>query len=477
MNQSCARPVEGSGRELVSLPKAKLGRVDLWSQVGQSVAGRCLIKRQATVAVAVSGGVDSMVLLHLLHGLSATHGGRLVVAHFNHQLRGRSSDADERLVRRAAAELGLRCRTGRGDVRAVAKREGISIEMAARRLRHEFLAGAARAAGARVIALAHHAEDQVELFFLRLLRGAGSDGLAGMRWSNPSPVDARVTLVRPLLEVSKAALEEFARSEGIRWREDATNRATDVLRNRVRHELLPLLAKNYQPALGKVVLRTMALLGAEAECVEDLAQAWRKKPGDFAALPEAVQRRVVLGQLLELGLAGEFESIEWLRLHPGEVLTMAGASIWRDAAGKVHRRAERARVFDESTTSVSLTGKRGRGCFGGIEFRWEIRAARGKRPAPVALGECFDADAVGEEIVLRHWRAGDRFEPIGLGQPAKLQDLFTNAKVSAPERRRRIVAARASGEVWWVEGLRIGEPCKVTSQTNRWLIWRWKWSG
>ena len=424
--------------------------------------------------VAVSGGVDSMVLLHLLHGLSTTHAWRLVVSHFNHQLRGRSSDADERLVRREAARLGLRCRVGRGDVRAVAKREGISIEMAARRLRHEFLARAARATGARVIALAHHADDQVELFFLRLLRGAGSDGLAGMRWSNPSPADAQMMLVRPLLEVSKVSLQEFARSEGLRWREDATNRSTDVLRNRVRQDLLPLLVKNYQPALGKVVLRTMTMLGSEAECIEDLARAWRKKPGDFEVLPEAVQRRVLLGQLMGLGLPGEFEAVEWLRLHSGQFLTLVGTSIWRDAAGRVQRRSEQAVVFDESTKSISLAGKRGRGCFGGIEFRWEIRAARGKRPAPVASGECFDADKVGGEIVLRHWQAGDRFEPIGLGRAAKLQDLFTNAKVKATERRRRVVAARASGELWWVEGLRIGETCKVNSLTKRWLIWRWK---
>ena len=448
--------------------------MDLWSQVGQSIAARRLWKRQAAVLVAVSGGVDSMALLHLLQGLSATSGWRLVVAHFNHQLRGRSSDADERLVRREAERLGVRVRVGNGDVRAAAKREGISIEMAARRLRHEFLARAARATGARVIALAHHADDQVELFFLRLLRGAGSEGLAGMRWSNPSPMDARVTLVRPLLEVSKAALEEFARSESIRWREDATNCSTDMLRNRVRHELLPLLVKNYQPALGRVVSRTMALLGSEAECMEDLALAWRKKPGNFGALPKAVQRRVLLGQLLDLGMSGEFEAIEWLRLHPGEVLTMAGSSLWRAATGQVHRRAARPVVFDESTQRISLAGNRGRGCFDGMEYRWEIREARGKRPSTGALGECFDADAVGKEIVLRHWQAGDRFEPIGLSRSAKLQDLFTNAKVSASERRRRVVAGRASGELWWVEGLRIGECCKVSSVTKRWLIWSWK---
>jgi tRNA(Ile)-lysidine synthase len=217
----------------------------------------------------------------------------------------------------------------------------------------------------------------------------------------------------------------------------------------------------------------MTLLGSEADCVENLARVWRNEPGNFDTLPEALQRRVLLGQLLEMGLPGEFEAVERLRVHSEEMLTLAGVSVWRDAAGHVHHREKRSVAFDGSSKRVSLAGKRGRGCFGELEFSWEIRVARGKRPVPVASGECFDAEEVGVEIVLRHWQAGDRFAPIGLGRAAKLQDLFTNAKISARERRQRVVAARASGELLWVEGLRIGETCKVTSITKRWLIWRW----
>ena len=215
-----------------------------------------------------------MVLLHLLQRLAPELGWRVAVAHFNHQLRGRSSVADETFVRRAAERLGLPCLVERGAVKELARAEKLSVEMAARRLRHEFLARAAHECGAEVIALAHHADDQVELFFLRLLRGAGAGGLAGMRWSNPSPADASLTLVRPLLDQPKAVLVTFAKQEKIRFRHDASNDSPEFQRNRVRHELLPLLAKHYQPALTRVILRQMEILGAEAECLDGFAKDW-----------------------------------------------------------------------------------------------------------------------------------------------------------------------------------------------------------
>src|SRR5208337_2330462 len=151
-----------------------------------------------------SGGVDSMVLLHALHRLAKQHGWQLTVAHFNHRLRGRASDADENLVRRTAAAMKLAVVAGRADVKAFARKSKLSIEMAARKLRHEFLAREARKRKIRIVALAHHADDQVELFFLRLLRGTGGEGLAGMKWRSPLSADPRLTLVRPLLDVTKA---------------------------------------------------------------------------------------------------------------------------------------------------------------------------------------------------------------------------------------------------------------------------------
>src|SRR5581483_6043715 len=154
---------------------------------------------------------------------------------------GQCSDADEELVRAEARTLGVRVVVGSGNVREFAENSGESIEMAARKLRHEFFAKTARRLGCSTVVLAHHADDLVELFFLRLLRGSGGEGLAGLKWSNPSPVDRKIRLVRPLLDCSKEELLEYARTNRIPFSEDATNSSLDIPRNRVRHELVPVL--------------------------------------------------------------------------------------------------------------------------------------------------------------------------------------------------------------------------------------------
>ena len=170
---------------------------------------------------------------------------------------------------------------GRADVKEFAKKSKLSVEMAARKLRHEFLARAARKRKIRVVALAHHADDQVELFFLRLLRGAGGEGLAGMKWRSPSPADSKITLVRPLLNVTQG------RSRRLRARKQnpvsARTRRTfplDFLRNRIRHELLPLLRKKYQPGLNRTVLRVMEIAGAESEAVSETARRLGRRSAD-----------------------------------------------------------------------------------------------------------------------------------------------------------------------------------------------------
>ena len=167
--------------------------------IESEIQSRGLLPRDQKILVAVSGGADSLVLLQSLASLAAKFRWKLSVAHFNHQLRGRASDADEQLVRQSAAALKLPVVVGRADVKAFAKESKFSIEMAARKLRHEFFARVAKSQKISVVALAHHADDQVELFFLRVLRGAGGEGLTGMKWRSPSPADKSITLVRPLL--------------------------------------------------------------------------------------------------------------------------------------------------------------------------------------------------------------------------------------------------------------------------------------
>ena len=450
---------------------------ELSQHVEASIASRRLLRDGQRVLVAVSGGLDSMVLLHLLHELAAKHRWRLVVAHFNHQLRGAASDADERLVKRAAKRLGLGFVSERWprDQQAPAKQLG--LEMAARLARHLFLARAARFDKAPTIALAHHADDQTELFFLRALRGSGGEGLSGMKWRRPSPADRRCTLIRPLLEVRRIDLQAWAHERRISYREDASNRDVRRDRNWLRRKLLPPLTQRFGPGSVSAILRAMELAGCDADFVREAAAAWlsaRHRP-PFEQLHPAVQRQCLRLQLKRLKLPLGFDLIERLRQFPGKPIAASSqAVVRRDAAGLVAQVQPRDKFrLDELTVDVSTTG----GCdFQGVSFSWRRRqASRPFRRPPRRQGaESFDAAKVGPTIRLRNWRPGDRFQPIGMSRPVKLQDLFTNSKIPAERRRRLIVAESTREGIFWVQGLRIGEPFKLESTTREQLCWRWE---
>lgn len=476
---------------------------------------RRLFRPRQSILVAVSGGLDSMVLLDLLKAFSGTLGWRLTVAHLNHCLRGRSSDADESFVCRAAAGFGLPAVSERADVRRFSREHGISLEMAARRLRHEFLARTALRLSISAIALAHHADDQLELFFLRLLRGSGAEGLAGMKWSSPSPLNPRIKLFRPLLDLSKSDLREYASKHKVRFREDETNSRLHIRRNRIRHELLPLLRSHYQPALDKIVLRTMEVLGAEAEEVGQQARLALKRihakstanTSGFAQLPVAVQRRCVQIQLLGLGLTPDYELIEQLRTVPGQLITttpperqtLGGVKkelfenefepvfVARDPSGLLRVAPAKNRSFQGDALEIEIGAEAGEATFAGAHLMWSLKPAgqgfkvrKKNRPTsrlifkPIRGREVFDAERVGSRVQLRHWRPGDRFQPIGMASPVKLQDFFTNQKIPSDLRRQLIVAATALGDVFWVQGMRISERFKLTKHSIRCLHWRWQ---
>ena len=290
-----------------------------------------------------------------------------------------------------------------------------------------------------------------------------------------SPVDPDIRLVRPLLEASRTEIEACARQRGIRFREDRSNADRRFLRNRIRHDLLPLLREQYQPAIDRVLVRTASILSAESECVTGLASAWLKgSDGSFDRLPLAVRRRAVQLQAIALGLVLEFETCEHLLRQPGRTVNAPGGVILSCGPDGRLRRVT-ARLLDYCRESVRLVlATDGRTRFGGREFFWQVVA--GRKPVKLRLSpnvESFDAEQVGDTILLRHWRVGDRFQPIGMSNGVKLQDLFTNQKVPVTERRSRVVAESALGEIFWVEGLRIGDRFKVRPDTAKWLVWRW----
>ncbi|HTD85880.1 MAG TPA: tRNA lysidine(34) synthetase TilS [Candidatus Binatia bacterium] len=419
-----------------------------------------VLPKGKSALVGVSGGVDSMVLLHVL-----SQHATIEVAHLNHRLRGKASDADERLVRQTAKKLGVPCHIERGDVKGIARGEKLSIEMAARKCRHEFFAQLARKLGIKTIALAHHADDQVELFLLRLLRGAGPEGLAGMRETARSPVDADLTIIRPLLHATKEEIRSYAAEYKIAFREDATNLSVSILRNRIRHKLVPLLKRDYQPGITGTVLRVMELLRAESDLV---AQEEQRSREPFDKLSVAVQRRRLRERLHAVGIEANFDLVEHLRVHMDNAISVSPKRlVSRDAFGALKLSSPANWSTDSMAADLSLPGSI---YFDGMAIQWAYETARTKNALST---EYFDAEKIGAIITLRHWQRGDRFHPIGMKQSVKLQDLFTNLKIPRDERHRVVVASTANGQLFWVEGVRISDAYKVSASSKRVLKWQW----
>lgn len=339
--------------------------------------------------------------------------------------------------------------------------------MVARRLRHRFLAATAAQEGIQTLAMAHHADDQAELLLIRLLRGAGSEGLAGMTWKGPSPASPDLTLIRPLLRCSREDLLRYATDKGIAFREDSSNSDRSILRNRIRHELLPLLEREFNPGIRGVLGRTAELLGDEAEHLATEATQWRgnPEPTPFASLSPALQRWVLRQELWELGQDVGFDQLERLRLGKGATLAPGLDLKPRTGAGLARRQTTGEFCNGQTTVSLARSGSQ---TLGDVRLEWRRTARRaGDTLLPELPGwECLDAKVVGASVVFRHWRPGDRFQMLGRKQASKLQDLFVNRKVPASIRRRLVIGETSGGEIFWVEGLPPGEAFKTTPATR-----------
>jgi tRNA(Ile)-lysidine synthase len=332
-------------------------------RVRETVRREQMLSGGEAVVVAVSGGPDSIALLHLLRRMREEFGLRLHAVHVNHGLHA-VSGAHARFVREVSRAWGIPVTVRRVNVRTHARRRRLTLEEAARALRYAALARIARRVGASHIALGHTADDQAETVLLWLLRGAGSDGLAGMPAMRPHD---GLRVIRPLLDVRREEIVAYLTAEGLRWRSDPTNRARGPLRNRIRQDLLPRLA-GYNPGI-KAVLRRLALQVADDAALldrltDDAARSMVHRAGSkvtidvepFRGLPVALQRRVAVRALRDArgkapgnirGLA--FVHIERVRLmaaggRPGERADLPGLRVQR-TAGEVAITRSRKRML------------------------------------------------------------------------------------------------------------------------------------
>ncbi len=445
--------------------------MSLADRVAASVERQALIPRAGRVVAAVSGGGDSVALLHLLAELAERSLLTLAgVAHVNHRLRGPASDEDERFCRDLARRFGVPCLVESAAVADVARSRRVSVERAGHHVRHAFFARAAAELGSGRVALGHTIDDQAETVLLRLIRGAGAAGLSGMR-------PRAGLLVRPLLGVGRAELRRYLADGGIPFREDASNADLRVPRNRVRHELLPQL-RTYSPRIVEALARQAEIARADEawlsrranEAAADLVSQERGlvelDAVGLAALPAALARRVARDALArveprrrEIG----FDAIERVRRTAavGAAPTDVPDCRVERVAGRVrlvprrgrHRPAPRPgfayRLAIPGEVAVPEAGVRVRAEV--VEAAAGARAdAGGGRKAVVALPAAVP-------LVVRSWRFGDRYRPLGLGgRSRKLQDLFVDRKVPRAERTRIPLVLDADGRVVWVVGFGIG---------------------
>jgi tRNA(Ile)-lysidine synthase len=458
------------------------------------IAQHDLIPRGARVLAAVSGGSDSVALAHLLRELDGR--GDLALAglvHFNHQLRA-AANSDEDFVRGIADRLVVPFFADRGDVGARSRREHRSLEDAARAARYEWFERARIMAAADFVALGHTRDDQAETVLLRLARGAGPRGLSGMHPRNG-------VIVRPLLGCRRDELRSWLAARGLSFVDDETNVDVTIPRNRVRAELLPLLAKRFNPGIVDV-LADQADLARDAwtwmaEEAASLARHAVRVRDDgtvavreldvarLAAAPIALQRLVIWNALREVGggRTMTFEHVDAVRRMLGD--TPPGNA---DFPGQRVERIGRALVL--TGRSAGTAGRRIAAASNLFQFSLSIPgevvvpdagivsveplAGATVRSAADGSAAVVRADLCGGSLVVRNRRPGDRFRPVGMGGRKKLQDFFVDRKVARERRDAVPIVADENDRIVWVAGYEIDEAFRVTDRSQPVLLLKFK---
>ena len=453
-----------------------------------------LVSSQQKLLVAVSGGPDSVCLIYILAKLQEELDIRLHVAHLNHQLRGAESEADARYVSDLAHRLGIPATVDQRDVKVYQAQQHLSLEEAAREVRYAFLAQVARFIRANRVAVGHTIDDHIETILMHLIRGTGTTGLRGLQpgslWQS---LGDSLTVVRPLLAVSRQETASYCRDHQLMPRLDASNLSLSPLRNRIRHQLLPLL-QSYNPRVTDALLRTARIAGDDLAFIDkEIASLWGEivreqekaiilDKESFLELPSTLQRYLlraiiekVLGNLKDIEVRHIEEIMGVLTKPAGKRISLPEGLIFSIEYDKYLISPDPAAV----SPFPALSG----------EFRlkipgetllpgWCVEASIIKREQMSGTDEdfvaYFDFDKAGDKLTVRSRQSGDRFQPLGLSQPKKLGEFMIDAKI--PQAWRQRVPIVCSPEhILWVVGWRIGERVKVTEETNQILCLKFEW--
>lgn len=454
----------------------------LLEKVQKTLSNDRMLQPGDKVLVAVSGGPDSVALCHLLHRLCHTHMIRLAVAHVHHGLRGAQADEDARFVQDFGSRLGLPVVVQQLNVRSWQKRHGGSLPMAARTLRYESLRQSMAEQEASKLALGHNADDQAEEVLLRLFRGAGQSGLAGM------PACTDEGFIRPLLECRRHEIMDYLQRHDLTFRQDDSNLRPWCQRNLLRLNLLPQIQREFNRNLTATLLRTARIFREEEDFWESRVQSWLKRH-----VPDVDndRLRVPVGPLLEIHPAMQRRLLRRMVQAVKGNLTGFGfrhtemlMRLCRSAASNSQINLPGMLVAEKNYDWLTLVPRQrkvddfcyeipgpGLHALPSVQHTVEVQYLQYKEfpefsndPAEALM----DRDRVCFPLYLRPSKSGDRFHPLGLGGTKKVKDFFMDLKIPRSQ-RRQIPILCSNDQIVWVVGHRLDDRVKITSDTRRML--------
>lgn len=448
-----------------------------------------LTEKPGPLLVGVSGGVDSVCLLHILAILSDRMNFDLHVAHLNHQLRGDESDADAEYVRRLARDLHVASTIDKRDVQEYQLTHRCSLEEAAREIRYAFFSEVAESLGGNTVAVAHTANDQAETILMHMIRGTGLSGLRGMRplsrWNLPD--GKLLTVVRPLLDASREETETYCAIHELNPRYDSSNRSLEYLRNRIRAEIMPKLL-DYNPniveslsRMAHIVADDIAFLDAEVAqasetAIEEFPQGILLDNKEFSALSPAVGRHLLrtslkrlLGSLRDIELV-HIESILDTLTHPaGKQLSLPyGLTFYGDYEKSIITQGENPLALLPPFSGEYPLNIPGKTVISGWQVTAEVIEKKCEVKASDQLTAHLDFDVTGNNLFIRSRQDGDRFQPLGMHDSKKMQDFMVDSKIPRAW-RDRVPLVCTRDQIVWVVGWRIDNRVRVTESTRQTL--------
>lgn len=472
INKKCFVKKDCTGNDKINL---------LLSRIEKYIFNELYLNPDSIFLLAVSGGVDSIVMMDIFVQLTSKYPlMKLSVAHFNHKLRKDTAQRDQKFVEDVCRKYNIPFFTGEEDVKKYSELKGIGIEFAARILRYRFLERIAQKVESQYLATAHTADDSAETFFINLFRGAGLTGLSGI--VSKRNISRKLAIVRPLINIRKDELVNYAKLRGLSWKEDETNQLMNYTRNKIRLDIIPKIEEHFSPSVINTINRAQKLLQGADNIVSKQVQKIipglikDKSNGRFSIKLSVISLldTFLQGEIIQKVLSNNFNLQNVPMMTIDRIIDLQNKAI-----GSVCEINKNFFVLrDRDTLIFSKTESKNEiflpiakeGIFT-VDNKKIILRKVNKRQIKFTENtniEYLDWDLIPSVLYIRSWKQGDTFSPLGMKGSMKVSDFLTNNKIPLIDKGGILLLATKS-EVIWICGLRISDKYKITDKTSKYL--------